>query len=61
MRRSGALALGAVLMLGGVTGGRGDELSGSVRMGGAAPSGGFALPRFPKLGLMQIGLICRSG
>jgi hypothetical protein len=42
------LALGAVLMLGGVTGGRGDELSGSVGMGGAASSGGFALPTLPE-------------
>lgn len=42
------MALGAVLMLGGVTGGRGDELSGSVGMGGAAPSGGFALPTLPQ-------------
>jgi hypothetical protein len=41
------LALGAVLMLGGVTGGRGDELSGSVGMG-APSSGGFALPTLPE-------------
>jgi hypothetical protein len=34
MRRSGALTLGAVLMLGGATGGWGDELSGSVGAGG---------------------------
>ena len=40
MRRSGALTLGAVLMLGGVSGGRGDELSGAV---GPAPAG----PSFP--------------
>ena len=44
MRRSGALTLGAVLMLGGVSGGRGDELSGSV---GAPSPGGFALPALP--------------
>ena len=30
MRRSGALTLGVVLTLGGVTGGRGQELSGSL-------------------------------
>jgi hypothetical protein len=49
MRRSGALTLGAVLMLGGVTGGRGDELSGSVVPSGlAASSGGFALPTLPE-------------
>ena len=34
MRRSGALTLGAVLMLGGVTGGRGQELSGAVTSSG---------------------------
>ena len=44
MRRSGALTLGAVLMLGGVTGGRGDELSGSVGRGQLPSSGGFVLP-----------------
>jgi hypothetical protein len=38
------LTLGAVLVLGGVTGGRGDELSGTA---GAPPSGGFALPELP--------------
>jgi hypothetical protein len=48
MRRSGALALGAVLMLGGVTGGRGDELSDSVGVGDAASSGGFVLPTLPE-------------
>src|SRR5271154_1721823 len=49
MRRSGALTLGAVLMLGGVTGGRGDELSGSVVPSGlASSSGGFALPALPE-------------
>jgi hypothetical protein len=31
-------------MLGGVIGGRGDELSGSVGAGGSPPSGGFSLP-----------------
>jgi hypothetical protein len=46
MRRSGALTLGAVLMLGGVTGGWGDELSGSVGAGGPS-SGGFSLPALP--------------
>jgi Putative beta-barrel porin 2 len=40
MRRSGALTLGAVLMLGGVTGGRGQELSGAVTSSG---------PSFPSL------------
>src|SRR5579871_4231992 len=44
MRRSGVLALGAVLMLGGVIGGRGDELSGSVGASATPPSGGFSLP-----------------
>jgi hypothetical protein len=34
-------------MLGGVTGGRGDQLSGSVGPGGSSPSGGFALPSLP--------------
>ena len=38
------LALGAVLMLGGVIGGRGDELSGSVGAAGQSPAGGFSLP-----------------
>jgi hypothetical protein len=47
MRRSGALTLGAILMLGGVTGGRGDQLSGSVESGGSSSSGGFALPSLP--------------
>jgi hypothetical protein len=43
------LTLGAVLMLGGVTGGRGDELSGSIVPSGlAASSGGFALPTLPE-------------
>jgi hypothetical protein len=46
MRRSGALTLGAVLMLGGVTGGWGDELSGSVGAG-VPSSGGFSWPTLP--------------
>jgi hypothetical protein len=41
------LALGAVLMLGGVIGSRGDELSGSVGAGGSPPAGGFSLPDLP--------------
>jgi hypothetical protein len=52
MRRSGALTLGAILMLGGVTGGQGDELSGAVD---AAPTGanfpsfdGVVLPTLPE-------------
>jgi hypothetical protein len=40
------LTLGAVLMLGGVTGGWGDELSGSVGAGGPS-SGGFSWPALP--------------
>ena len=45
MRRSGALTLGVVLTLGGVTGGRGQEPSGSV----TAPTlGGFVLPTIPE-------------
>src|SRR5271154_356878 len=44
MRRSGALTLGAVLMLGGVTGGRGDQLSGSVGAGDPSSWAGFVLP-----------------
>jgi hypothetical protein len=47
MRRSGALTLGAILMLGGVTGGRGDQLSDSVWPGGSSSSGGFSLPSLP--------------
>jgi hypothetical protein len=45
MRRSGALTLGAVLMLGGATGGRGDELSDSG--GGGSLNHGFTLPALP--------------
>jgi hypothetical protein len=41
------LALGAVLILGGVIGGRGDELSGSVGAAGQSPAGGFSLPDLP--------------
>jgi hypothetical protein len=48
MRRSGALTLGAVLMLGGVTGGRGDQLSGSVGVGDPSSWGGFVLPTLPE-------------
>src|SRR5208282_5174171 len=52
MRRSGALTLGAVLMLGGVTGGRGEDLSGAVgaaSTGANFPSlGGFVLPSLPE-------------
>ena len=50
MRRSGALTLGAVLMLGGVTGGRGQELSGAVTSSGPSfPSfDGAVLPTLPE-------------
>jgi hypothetical protein len=48
MRRSGALTLGAVLMLGGVTAGRGDDLLGSVVAGGPSSFGGFNLPALPE-------------
>jgi hypothetical protein len=50
MRRSGALTLGAVLMLGGVTGGRGQELSGAVTSSGPSfPSfGSPVLPTLPE-------------
>lgn len=41
------MTLGAVLMLGGVTGGRGDDLSGSVVAGGSPSAGGFAFPALP--------------
>jgi hypothetical protein len=40
------LALGAVLMLGGVNGGQGDELSSSVGVGGSL-SDGFSWPKLP--------------
>jgi hypothetical protein len=42
------LTLGAVLMLGGVTGGRGDELLGSVAADGSSSWGGFVLPTLPE-------------
>jgi Putative beta-barrel porin 2 len=49
MRRSGALTLGVVLTLGGVTGGRGQELSGSVATASTPSSlGGFVLPALPE-------------
>jgi hypothetical protein len=48
MRRSGALTLGVVLTLGGVTGGRGQELSGSLALANPQPSGAFALPTLPE-------------
>jgi hypothetical protein len=52
MRRSGALALGAILILGGVSGGRGDELSdasGSTPTGpNSQSSNDFALPTLPE-------------
>jgi hypothetical protein len=47
MRRSGALTLGVVLTLGGVTGGRGQELSGSVTPSSAGSFDGFVLPSVP--------------
>jgi len=42
------LTLGVVLTLGGVTGGRGQELSGSVAAASAPSSGGFVLPALPE-------------
>jgi hypothetical protein len=52
MRRGGALTLGAILILGGVTGGRGDELSdaaGSASAGAnSQTSDGFVLPTLPE-------------
>jgi len=48
MRRSGALTLGVVLTLGGVTGGRGQELSGSLAAANPPPLGGFVLPALPE-------------
>jgi Putative beta-barrel porin 2 len=47
MRRSGALTLGVVLTLGGVTGGRGQELSGSLAASNAPPLDGFVMPTLP--------------
>ena len=48
MRRSGALTLGVILTLGGVTGGRGQELSGSVTPSSAGSFDGLALPSVPE-------------
>jgi Putative beta-barrel porin 2 len=50
MRRSGAFTLAVVLTLGAVTGGRGQELSGSVTPAGGSPYGldGLALPSVPE-------------
>jgi hypothetical protein len=48
MRRSGALTLGVVLTLGAVTGGRGQELSGSVTSGNGSLFDGFVLPAVPE-------------
>ena len=48
MRRSGALTLGAVLTLGGVTGGWGQELSGSVAAANTPSWEGFVLPTLPE-------------
>ena len=48
MRRSGALTLGVILTLGGVTGGRGQELSGSVTPSNAGSLDGLALPSIPE-------------
>jgi hypothetical protein len=48
MRRSGALTLGVVLTLGGVTGGRGQELSGSLAAANTPSLGGFVLPPLPE-------------
>jgi hypothetical protein len=42
------LTLSAVLMLGGVTGGRGDDLSGSVGADSSLSPGGFSLPALPE-------------
>jgi Putative beta-barrel porin 2 len=48
MRRSGALTLGVVLTLGAVTGGRAQDLSGSVTSASGSSFGGFALPSMPE-------------
>jgi hypothetical protein len=48
MRRSGAFTLAVVLMLGAVTGGRGQELSGSVTPASGSPLDGLALPSVPE-------------
>jgi hypothetical protein len=42
------LTLGVVLTLGGVTGGRGQELSGSLAAANASSSGGFVMPALPE-------------
>jgi hypothetical protein len=47
MKRSVTLTLGVVLALGGVSGGRGQELSGSLAAANP-PSDGFALPTLPE-------------
>jgi hypothetical protein len=48
MRRSGALTLGVVLTLGAITGGRAQDLSGSVTSASGSSFGGFALPSMPE-------------
>jgi hypothetical protein len=48
MRRSGAFTLAVVLTLGAVTGGRGQELSGSVTPAIGSQFGGLALPSVPE-------------
>jgi hypothetical protein len=48
MRRSGAFTLAAVLTLGAVTGGRGQELSDSVTPASRPPFDGFVLPSVPE-------------
>jgi Putative beta-barrel porin 2 len=48
MRRSGALTLGVVLTLGAVTGGRAQDLSGSVTSASGSSFDGFALPSVPQ-------------
>ena len=56
MKRSGAITLAAVLMLGAVTGGQGQELSSSVTPANGPPFGAFLLC----LRFRRTGLICRS-
>jgi hypothetical protein len=48
MKRSGALTLGVVLALGGVSGGRGQVLSGSLAAANSPPGDGFVLPTLPE-------------
>ncbi len=48
MRRSGAFTLAAVLTLGAVTGGRGQELSSSVTPSNGSPFDGLVLPSVPE-------------